>query len=116
MPGPIPHLLKRWNLALRPKLDKHTVLISMEKESKCTAIFSAHTIFCISIYRVIKCTAKSQFENDVRQIPQCKSHIEINALLSTLFLLNGQPPYSWNCGIKSYPGRIFRVSLVAHVT
>ena len=44
-------------------------LISMEKESKYTAIFSVDAIFCISIYRFIKCTAKSQFENDIRQFP-----------------------------------------------
>ena len=35
---------------------------------------------------------------------------------STLFLLNGQPPYSYNCGINSNPRGISRVSLVANVT
>ena len=69
LPGPTPHLLKRWNWALQPELDEHTFLISTKKENKYTAIFSADAIFCISIYRFIKCTAKSHFENDVRQFP-----------------------------------------------
>ena len=69
MSGPISHLLKRWNWVWQPELDEHTFFGFHEKESKYTAIFSAHAIFCISIYRFIKCTAKSQFENDVRQFP-----------------------------------------------
>ena len=64
MPDPTPHLLKRWNWALQLELDEHTFLISTKKESKYTAIYSVHhAIF--SIYHFIKCTAKSQFGNDV---------------------------------------------------
>ena len=55
--------------ALQPELDEHTFFISTKKGSKYTAIFSADAIFCISIYHFIKCTAKSQFENDVTQFP-----------------------------------------------
>ena len=49
MPGPTPHY--------------------STQESKYTAIVSADAIFCISIYRFIKCTAKSQYENDVKLFP-----------------------------------------------
>ena len=69
MPGPTPHLFNRWNWALKSELDEHTFLISTTKKSKYMAILSAHAIFCISIYRFIKCTAKSQLENDVIQFP-----------------------------------------------
>ena len=65
MQGPTPHMLKRWNWALQPELEEHTFFISTKKESKYTAMISADAIFCISIYRYIKCTAKSQFKNVV---------------------------------------------------
>ena len=45
---------------------------------QCTYYFLYHQ------YRSTKCTSKSQFQNDVRQIPQCKSNIEINVLFSAL--------------------------------
>ena len=51
-------------------------LISMKKKAskwqiQCTCYFLYHQ------YCNIKYTSKSQFQNDVRQIPQCKSHIEM---------------------------------------
>ena len=55
MPGPTPHLLKRWNLALQPELDEHTFffffLISTKKESKYTAI-SMHIPLFVSLSTV----------------------------------------------------------------
>ena len=69
MPGPTPHLLKRWNWALQLELDEHTFFDFHEKRKQVHGIINAHAIFCMSIYRFIKCTAKAQYENDVRQFP-----------------------------------------------
>ena len=48
-------------------MNVHPFLISTKKESKYTANLIDMLTLCITIHRSIKCTSKSQFQNDVRQ-------------------------------------------------
>ena len=62
----IPHLLKNGIGHSKPELDEHTFF---EKRKQVHGKIKAHATFCITIYRSIKCTSKSKFQKDVRQIP-----------------------------------------------
>ena len=71
--------------------------------------------FCIAIYRSTNCTCKFKIQNDVRQFPQRKSHIEIIVLLSALFLLMGNQRIARIVGLIQIHV-VSRINLVVHVT
>ena len=50
MPGPTPHLLKRWNWVLQPELDEHTFFLFPRKKKASARQYSVQMLSSVSTF------------------------------------------------------------------